>query len=107
MMDWRGKAEYCVSYYSNCDPQFAQDWWLAGLRAARKWLGLLESGGRSEDEVAGLLAVANANQRNGSGWFMMAWLVYSWAEETGYRVPPREEFFEPSFGASNPPRVTN
>ncbi len=95
-MDARQQAQHWVRYYSNCDPQFAKDWWLAGLQAAHKWLQLVESPSVSQDEVASLLATAKANQRNGSGWSIMALLIYSWAKETGHSVPSHEEFFEHS-----------
>ena len=91
--DARQLAQYWVRYYSACDPQFARDWWLAGLQAAQKWLQLIRSASVSQDEVARLLATAKANRRNGSGWSVMALLIYQWAEETGHKVPSPEEFF--------------
>ena len=99
-MDARQQAQHWVSYYSDCDPQFAHDWWLAGLQAARKWLQLVESPSVSQDAVASLLATAKANQLNGSGWSLMAVLIYCWARETGHSVPSLEEFCERSRGTA-------
>ena len=93
-MDARQQAQDWVRYYSNCDPQFAKDWWLAGLEAAQTWLQLVASPSTSQDEVVSLLATAKANRRNGSGWSVMAVLIYSWAKESGHSVPSHEEFFE-------------
>ena len=93
-MDARQHAQQWVTYYSDCDPQFANDWWLAGLQAAHKWLQLVESPSVSQDEVVSLLATARANQLNGSGWSIMAVLIYRWAKETGHSVPSLAEFFE-------------
>src|SRR5690242_6399159 len=93
-MDARQHAQWWVSYYSNCDPQFAKDWWQAGLQAARKWLQVVESPSVSQDEVVSLLATAKVNQRNGSSWSTMAISIYSWAKETGHPVPSHDEFFD-------------
>ena len=92
-VDRRQQAQSFVTYYSYCDQQFAADWWLAGLRAANKWLQFVESPSVAQDEVASLLDTAKANQRSGTMWAMMAVLIYRWAEETGYKVPSPKEFF--------------
>ncbi len=84
-MEARRQAEELVAYYANCDIQFqfAKDWWIRGLETAQEWLRLTTSASVSQHEVSSLLATAKANQHNGSGWGLMALLMYSWAKQSG------------------------
>ena len=93
-LDARRHAEEWVAYYDNCDIQFAKDWWIRGLETAREWLRLTQSGSVSQQEVSSILATAKANQHNGSGWGIMAVLIYSWAQQTGREIPLREDYFD-------------
>src|SRR5204862_6200223 len=33
-------------------------------------------------------------QHNGSGWSLMALLMYSWAKQSGHEVPPLEDYLD-------------
>lgn len=89
-------AEWFVAYYEQCDPEFAEAWWLRGLETARQWLRMTQSTTVSEEEVSALLAVAKTHWReSGSVWELMAISIYSWAEKNGHTVPPIEDFFDP------------
>lgn len=84
-----------MAYYGQCDPEFAQDWWLRGLETARHWLRMTQSPTVSEQEVSALLAVAKTHWRDsGSAFELMAIAIYSWADENGHKVPPFEDFFD-------------
>ncbi len=93
-MEARRRAEEWVAYYTNCDIQFAKDWWIRGLQTAQQWLRLTNSASVSPHEVSSLLATAKDNQHNGSGWGMMALLIYSWAKQSGHEAPPLEDYLD-------------
>ena len=93
-MEATRRAEEWVAYYANCDIQFAKDWWIRGLETAQEWLRLTKSASVSQQEVSSLLATAKANQHNGSGWGIMALLMYSWAKQSGHEVPPLEDYLD-------------
>jgi hypothetical protein len=93
-MEARPHAAWWVAYYDNCDIQFAKGWWIRGLETAHEWLRLTQSVWVSQQEVSSVLATAKANQQNGSGWGIMARLLYSWAQQTGHKIPPPEDFFD-------------
>ena len=87
-------VDWCVRYFEALATPDARDHWQRGLNTAREWLRLINAPSVSPKEVSSLVGIAQANQRRGSGWNVMAMGIHSWAAECGCTEPSFEEFYD-------------
>src|ERR1700690_3795938 len=93
MEDVHTYAERLVKYFEWHTSKNATKRMLKGAKAAREWLRLIDADQVTEAEMSALIGMTCANMDEGSNWSDLAVGAYHWATSKGFKLPPREVYF--------------